>query len=214
MTPDRLLAAGLETALNHYLRLDPEVLPKVAALSGKVIAMELLFVPGERVINGLNPTIYLLPGPHGIQIVDDYAATPDVLIRGTPLALASLAAQGGAKGAMASGVEIHGNIQVGKSFQALLRTIDIDWEEQLSWWVGDVVAHQFGNALRGSIAWGRKALDTLFRNTAEYLQEESRDLPPSAAVEGFKDGVDRLRSDTDRLEARLRRLQRALSGDT
>ena len=66
MTPSHLLAAGIETALNHYLRLDPDILPKVAALSGKVIAIELLFVPGERVINGLNPTLYLLPGTDGI----------------------------------------------------------------------------------------------------------------------------------------------------
>ena len=212
MTPSRVLTLGLETALNHYLRLDPDILPKVAALSGKVIAIELLFVPGERVINGLNPTLYLLPGTDGIQTLDDYAAAPDVLIRGTPLALARLAAQGGTKGAMDAGVEVQGDVHIGKSFQALLSAIDIDWEEQLSRWTGDIIAHQFGNTLRGAMAWGRQAVATLFSNTAEYLQEESRSLPPSRAVEGFKDDVDDLRSATDRLEARIRRLQRALSG--
>jgi len=44
------------------------------------------------------------------------------------------------------------------------------------------------------------------RNVSEYLQEESRDVPSRYEVERFTRRVNALRDDTDRLEARIRRL--------
>ena len=44
-------------------------------------------------------------------------------------------------------------------------------------------------------------------NTQEYLQEESRLTPADAEVRHYLDAVDTLRLDTDRLEARLKRLE-------
>ena len=42
---------------------------------------------------------------------------------------------------------------------------------------------------------------------AEYLQEEGRDLPTRTEVEEFLSGVDQLRDDAERLEARLARVE-------
>jgi ubiquinone biosynthesis protein UbiJ len=42
---------------------------------------------------------------------------------------------------------------------------------------------------------------------AEFLQEEIREVPAPAEGEAFLTGVDRLRHDCDRLEARLTRLR-------
>jgi ubiquinone biosynthesis protein UbiJ len=41
---------------------------------------------------------------------------------------------------------------------------------------------------------------------SEYLQEESRIVPAKPEIEAFMDGVDILRSDVDRLHARVERL--------
>jgi ubiquinone biosynthesis protein UbiJ len=173
-----------------------------------------LAVPGNRSLpsepaGGLRFTLYLLPGPSGIRVLDSHTGVPDVLIRGTPLALARQALNGG-RTATNSGVEVQGDVQLGKSVQRLLAAADIDWEEQFSLLVGDVAAHQIGNVVREIRAWGREALDRVLKNTAEYLQEEVRDLPPSGAVGDFLNAVDTLRSDTDRLEARINRLQQAV----
>ena len=70
-----------------------------------------------------------------------------------------------------------------------------------------MIAHQAGNAARGMLAWGRSTLDTVSRDVAEYLHEESRDLPTRGEVDEFLSGIDKLRSDADRLEARAQRLQ-------
>jgi ubiquinone biosynthesis protein UbiJ len=204
LNPTLLLAGAFETALNRYLRLDPDSLARLVPLTGQVIALDIVFSPvpsGEL-------SLYLLPSEQGIQVLDSCPTPPAVRIRGTPLALA---AQFGADaGAVAgSGVTLTGEPTVARALQDCLRRVDFDWEEPLSRLVGDSLAHQAGRWVGELRGWGRRALDTLFLNTAEYLQYESRDLPPSGALATFLDGVDTLRADTDRLEARLRRLQQA-----
>jgi len=47
------------------------------------------------------------------------------------------------------------------------------------------------------------------RNVAEYLAHESGDLVPRAEAEDFYRGVERLREDLDRLEARTRIIETA-----
>ena len=45
----------------------------------------------------------------------------------------------------------------------------------------------------------------------EFLREETGDLVHAEDVEAWMDAVDGLRSDADRLEARIRRLERKLT---
>jgi ubiquinone biosynthesis protein UbiJ len=80
-------------------------------------------------------------------------------------------------------------------------------EEELSRVIGDVAAHQVGNAARAFLEFGRRAAGTLAQNVAEYLQEEGRDVPARTEAEEFNVEVDRLRDDVERLEARLALLQ-------
>lgn len=206
MTPFTLLAFGLEKALNQYLHLDPDMAPKLAELDGKAIAVELAVTPLGW--SGPVLTLYFLPTGTAVRVTDQFAGAPDVVVRATPLALAGQLRRGNQS--FDAGVEIQGDVHIGKAFQDLLSRVDIDWEEQLSRVVGDTAAHQIGNLARGLRTWGRRSLDTLLKNTAEYFQEEARDLPSSGAMADFLDAVDTLRSDTDRLEARIRRLQQSL----
>mgnify|MGYP001554117043 FL=1 len=193
-----IVLAGLEIAINRYLSLDAETLSRLAALSGKVIAVEL---------RGLGMTLYMAPHGGGIQLLSDYRGTPDTVISGTPWSLAR-AGYGGDRGALFAGeVEIRGDVTLGQRFEAVLREIDIDWEEQLSRLVGDVAAHQVGNLVRDTLKWGAKSAETLGRDVTEYLQEESRHLPQRDEVNAFLAAVDKLRDDAERLAARVKRLR-------
>jgi ubiquinone biosynthesis protein UbiJ len=197
-----VIAAGLEAALNPVLRLDPDLRSRLAALEGKVIAIE---------PEGLGLTLYLLPGVTGVRVLDQYAGEPTVRIRGAPLALAR---QWRGRGTSSGDMTIEGDAAVGREFQIALAHLDIDWEEQLSRLLGDAAAHQVGRFWRGFRTWGQRAGDTLRRDGGEYLQRELRVLPPHLAVEQFLSAVDALREDTDRLAARIERLRRRLaSGD-
>ncbi len=192
------LAAGLETALNAYLALDPEIAPQLAELSGAVIVIEL---------EGLELTLYLLPNEQGIRVMDHYDGEPTVRIRGTPLALIQQL-----RGQPAD-LTVEGDAATGRRFQSLLARLDIDWEEHLSRIVGDPAAHQVGQFWREFRHWGQHTSTTLLQDGGEYLQQELRILPARPAVESFLSAVDGLREDVDRLEARLNRLRRQRADD-
>ncbi len=55
--------------------------------------------------------------------------------------------------------------------------------------------------------FGRRAVSTTALNAAEYLAHERGDLVPRPEAEVFFEGVDRLREDVDRFEARLALLE-------
>lgn len=195
-----IVLVGLETAINRYLRLDPAALARLAPLAGKVIAVEL---------RGLDRTLYMVPHAGGVHLLHDYLGTPDTIISGAPFSLLRLGLdKEGGRGPLLEGtVDVRGDMDAGQRFEAVLRDIDIDWEEQLSRLVGDVAAHQVGVVLRGVRDWGRRGADHLRRDVGDYLQEESTHLPRREEVDEFTAAVDRLRGDADRLAARVRRLQ-------
>ncbi|MCK4586952.1 MAG: hypothetical protein KAU29_06400, partial [Gammaproteobacteria bacterium] len=86
-----------------------------------------------------------------------------------------------------------------------------DWEEHLSHVTGDIVAHKMGNLVRGIFSWSKNTTEILGQDAAEYLQEESRELPNRREVDGFLKNIDTLRSDVDRMEMRVSRLKDRLS---
>jgi ubiquinone biosynthesis protein UbiJ len=101
--------AGLEKAINGYLKLDPATLEQMATLSGKVIGIEL---------RGLNIEFYLMPGKAGVAVRGTVGATPDTTLRGTPLSLMRLGFTKGQQTLLFSGdVEIFGDTETGRRFR-------------------------------------------------------------------------------------------------
>jgi len=201
-----LVSAALETAINRVLALDPDTVQRLRGLEGKVIAIEL---------KGLDTTLYLIPGEAGLNVFGHFEGEPDTTLRGTPVGMLRLGlAENAGDSFFAGDVEISGDVELGGEFRDILDGLDIDWEEHLSRLTGDVVAHRIGGLVRGAVDWGRKTLDTLGRDGAEYLQEESRDLPSRFEMEEFLADVDTLRSDVDRLQARIDRLEARRRADS
>ncbi len=199
------IAGGLEAALNTALHLDEETFRKLARFNGKVIAIEL---------QGLELNLYLLPGPDGISLISQYDGVPDTTLSGTPLALAKMALGPDASQVLFAGkVTIHGDVETGQGFKRLLDELDIDWEEQLARYTGDIAAHKLGNLFRATSTWGLQALDILGRDAAEYLQQEGQDLPLPTEVRQFIHEVDDLRDGTARLESRLARLREHINSN-
>lgn len=195
------IAAILETAINQVLLLDPETIERLKGLQGKVIAIEL---------KGLNACFYLIPQQEGLNVFGHFEGEPDTILRGTPVAMAKMGLAEEAGDVLFEGdVEISGDVELGQQFRDILDGLDIDWEEHLSHVTGDIVAHKVGNLVRGAMRWGKQTTDTLGQDAAEYLQEESRDLPNRGEVENYLKGVDTLRSDVDRMEVRVSRIEKA-----
>lgn len=197
------LLAAVETAFNRYLALDPENAANLCRLQGKVIEIEL---------RGVWRRLFLLPQTDSVMVLGDYEGDADATISGSPLALMAMHHPGNRSRSLFSGeVEIRGDAGIGQALQRILDDMDIDWEEMLSRYTGDVVAHQLGNLVRGANGWLRRSAGVLEQDVGEYLQEEARSLPPRLEVRDFMDDVDAARSDVDRLEARVKRLEARLT---
>jgi ubiquinone biosynthesis accessory factor UbiJ len=199
MKPGAGINRSLESAFNRYLRLDPKAGERLAGRDGRVIALEM---------RGLDLMLVFRVQDQGIAFIDEPERKPDTLLRGTPLGITRLGlGRGSATGALFSGdVEISGDVETGQAFKMFLDAIDIDWEEQLSRYTGDLLAHRLGNAARHAGSWLGHACLTLEQDLSEYLQEELRVVPTRIEIENLITDIGRLGMDTDRLEARLRRL--------
>ena len=197
------LLSLVERALNTYLRLDGEAFSRESALEGKVVALH---------IKGLDITLYFDIATNDIQVLGEYGGVPDATISGSIGGLASLSqSEDSASAMLESDVEIHGDMRVAEAFSRLLSEASIDWEEILSKWFGDPVAHQTGKAVRLSNGWIKDSVESMKANTSEYLSEESRVVAAEAEVEMYMEDVDELRFAVERLEARIKQLEAKLS---
>jgi ubiquinone biosynthesis protein UbiJ len=109
-------------------------------------------------------------------------------------------------------MDVKGDAEVAEGFRKLLDAARPDLEDELSRFTGDAPAHYAARFAREALEFGQRAGDILARNVAEYLTEESRDLPVRIEAEEFVEGVDRLRESVDRIEARVVAAERARGG--
>ena len=205
MTPASTLAAALETALELYLKQDPEALRRCAVLEGKVIALD---------ITGVGLSLYFMPGANGILVAGHYEGETDTRLRGSPFGFAKLMLGSREDTLFEGSVEIQGDTEAGQEFQNILSAVDWDWEEQLSQVTGDVIAHQTGSLARKATQFINNSSSTLQQDVSEYLQEEVRLLPGRIEVGYFLEEVDQVRADVDRLSARVERLLRTYEKKT
>jgi ubiquinone biosynthesis protein UbiJ len=203
MKLENLIAPWLERAFNIYLGLDPEMARQLRPIYGRLIALE---------FTGPDIMVLVRPVADKVEVSANIGFEPDVIIRGSPLSLARLSRSKNATGGLLSeDVEIRGDAEVGRVFREVLARVEIDWEELLAARIGDIPAHQVGNAIRGLTTGLTGAIAKLRMDLPEYLQEEAQIVPAHVEVEQFLDEVDHLRGDIDRLEARVERLVATLS---
>lgn len=194
-----MILATLEATLNRNIADSIAVKNLCKRLHGKSMQIHL---------TGLPVKFTLIADPVGIQIKPDDSTKADAVLTGTPLALLNLVNRDSTAPIQDRAVRIEGNAEVAHAFSELLKTARPDLEEELSRLVGDVAAHQIGNAARNLFAFGKRATGTLLQNTSEYLHEEGRDVPNKTEMNEFLRGVDTLRDDAARLEARINLLKK------
>jgi ubiquinone biosynthesis protein UbiJ len=130
----------------------------------------------------------------------------DAEISGGIVSLLALAGPNAKEVLQRGDARITGDAEQAERFQELGRLLRPDLEEELSLFIGDVPAHQIGRFARAAQSWTGRVAVTATRNAAEYFAHEKRDLVPRAEGDQFLKGVDALREDVDRLEARIEHL--------
>ena len=138
-----------------------------------------------------------------LQLARDEGLPVHAELSGGPLSLLALAGPSPEAVLQRGDVTISGDAELAQRFRELAALLRPDVEEELSRAIGDVPAHQIGRFARAAMGWTRRAAETTVQNAAEFFAHEKRDLVPRAEGDQYLKGVDSLREDVDRLEARL-----------
>ena len=192
------LLAGVELGLNRVLAMDSTALPRLARLSGRVIAVECT-----------SPSLHLfiLPSASGLQLASQWAAAADCVLRAPAASLLRLATSADKTRILHSPeVSLEGDSALLLELAGILQDLELDWEYELSRWLGPVGSQLLSGHLRSRFGWSQQALDSLRLNLADYLSEESRSLVGQREADARFAELDRLKLDLDRLDARIERL--------
>lgn len=194
------LLAGAEHGLNRVLRLDATALPRLSRLEGKVIRIDCQAPALE---------LYLLPGGDGLVLAAHWAAPADCTLRAPAASLLRLALSKEKTAVLhRPEVELDGDSAAFMELASVLQDLELDWEYEVSRWLGPVGTQLLAGHLRSRAGWAGQSLDSLRQNLADYLAEESRTLVGQREAEARFAELDRLKIDLDRLEARIGRLTR------
>ena len=151
------MATVLERSLNATLAMNPGSEQLLAKLKDRVIAIN---------IESLDGRFYLLPQRDRVSIVVDHDQSPDIVIEGGLLAYA--------RGATASVtgspnpeqlLEISGDAHLVAVTRDILRSLQPDFEEQLSSLIGDIPARHTGNQIRSFAELAKQVGQSIAVNT-------------------------------------------------
>ena len=205
----QLVTSGIELAMNQLLKLDDDSQHRLKKLSGKSLQVTIKELPW--------PLLFTFSDQIDVRTAitadNDFEPIPepvDCLIELNLETLPKLKDSSQLTQLIQQKqLNLIGDIYVAQTFSALLKDLDVDWEEQLSGYTGDVVAHQTFTSMRALFDTAKTQIEQGAIELGEYLtQSDSIAVKPSEMM-GFSRGVSELRSATERLSARMTLLEKA-----
>ena len=191
------ILSAIETFLNGLLSMDPATPARLEKLSGKTLRVQCEF-PAM--------TLNLLVSGERILLMGGNDGSANATVSGRAPALLKLLARKSTAQLRDDGVVIGGDTGFLIDLQQILANLDVDWEYQLSRFIGDIPTQAISDGIAGTQKFARQAAGNLRDDIDAWLHEEKQLFPDRMELEGFYRAVDNLRLRVDRLEARTRRL--------
>ena len=189
--------ASAEKIINTALRYDPATRIGLARLSGKILAV--------NITAPIAVTLFVMPLDEEIQLMANWDGDVDTRLSGSLMALLQLSTTE-VHNLKYSGVTVAGDLGLLADLQALLKNLDIDWEDMVSQFTGDIIGHQTAELIRTKFGWVKDRARSAQRLTKEFLTEELRALPSKPELNDFYRQVDEVRLAVDRAAARAEQL--------
>jgi ubiquinone biosynthesis protein UbiJ len=141
------------------------------------------------------------------MLASEWAAEADCTLRAPAASLLRLALSRD-KTAVLHGpdVELDGDSGLLLELAGVLQDLELDWEYEVSRWLGPVGSQLVGGHLRSQARWSRDNFASISRNFADYLAEETRTVVGKHEAEARFAELDQIKLDLERLEARVARL--------
>ena len=210
----QFMTSGIELALNQLLRLDEDSQKRLKKLSGKSLQVTIKELPWPLLFS-FSEQIDIRAVMPSDKDLEPTTETVDCLIELNLETLPKLRDSSQLTQLIQQKqLNLIGDIYVAQTFSALIKELDIDWEEQLSGYTGDVVAHQTFASMRTLFDTAKTQIEQGAIELSERLtQSDSIAVKPSEMFE-FSKNVSELRSDAERLSARLALLEQAKKVDS
>lgn len=199
-----IIQAGLasaETAINKALQFDPATAAKLQALSPKVLALEFEKPEFSVYVRFLD----------GIQLMSRFEGQADASLKGPVSAFLNLASNQDKQAAlMQSDIQIQGSSQLALSLADVMSHLDIDFEAMIAELAGPVAAHIIGKNVRNAASWFKNTGLKIKQDSVEFVRDELQLTPHSLEGESRFAHIQKIKMDTERLEARINRLKQLL----
>jgi ubiquinone biosynthesis protein UbiJ len=187
---DRALEAAVARAVSESAR----ARELLAALAGRRLTLE---------VQGTPLTVSVESNGHTLCRVDlAPGESADARVSGAPLSLLALAGSEAQTPIQRGDVRIEGDAGIAQQFRELALLLRPDLEALAAVPLGRSGAHVLIRGLRELAAWTRDATWTGVQNLSEYLAHEQGDLVSRSEAEHVLRGIDELREQLDRVEAR------------
>ncbi|MFT4807705.1 MAG: ubiquinone biosynthesis protein UbiJ [Paraglaciecola sp.] len=210
----QLMTSGIELAMNQLLKLDDDSQQRLKKLAGKTLQVTIKELPWPLLFSFSNqidlravipPNNDLEPTPEPVDCVIELNLETLPKLKDSSQ-LTQLIQQ--------KKLNLIGDIYVAQTFSALLKDLDIDWEEQLSGYTGDVVAHQTFTSMKALFDKAKSQIDQGAIELGEHLTQSNSIAVKPSEMMGFSRSVSDLRSATERLSARIALLEQTKKVDT
>ena len=194
--------ASAEKMINAALRYDPATRIGLARLSGKILAINITAPIAIK--------LFVMPLDDELQLMANWDGDVDTQLSGSLMALLQLSTTA-THNLKYSGVTAMGDLGLLADLQTIFKNLDIDWEDMLSHFTGDIVGHQTAQIIRAKYGWIKDRARSAQRLGKEFLTEELRTLPSKPELEDFYQQVDELRMAVDRAAARVEKIMKEKS---
>ncbi len=174
------------------LQSDPQLLARLGSLQGNTVELQCTLPPG---------TWHVSIDAEGLSVRSGPAAAPQAVVRGTLTSLIAWLLPGGNN----SGLEVSGDNTLLLELADMLKGFSPDLAVPLS----DLLGAELANSLVGGAEAGLQALQSLLAGAGRGVQTQAgRQFVQQSQLDAFLDGVDALRLRVDRLDARIREVER------
>ena len=193
-----IISNAIVSGLNRYISADPERANDLAQINGKTIKIHL---------NEIDQNIILEINDLSVSEVQEPVENADVEINISLKVLPDFVLGVDKDEMLKNGdLEIKGDAHIASVFQHTMKSIEIDWEEVLSDYTGDAIAHQLGVGLRELHSLRKRMKENFRLDVRDYLQDNIQVAATKEEVDEFIRDVDTIRAQVERLEARINRL--------
>lgn len=205
MPAAQLVSASIERIINHLLKLDADSVTALQAIKNKQLTVNIREFPWPLTFAfSEHVDVFVVEQPY-----DNMESVTDCYIE---LSLSTIEALQDTsqitKLIQSNDLKLEGDLKVAQGFADLLKNIEIDWEDQLAKYTGDVAAHSIFEAGRNVFGKISRHTEKLITMLGEGALEEKQIAAHRIVVDDFCEEVNSLRSATARLEARLALLEK------